>query len=204
MAHLLKFVFERLANFETNVTNFEKMENKFKISRRKNLLLVLILSVYIMFIGGLSFTIHKYVPHLTLIAFVSIFLWFPIIYIFRKNKNPLRLAYIMFYIHLPILITTTLISFYYAGFNLERFLLAILLCAFLCVCYSSVYLFTIDKLTQTHNYELTFFLTENEVIIGKLVTVTSRGDYIINTEQADEEVFIMRHQIKKISYKNIN
>jgi hypothetical protein len=201
MGDIIKLIFEKVFYYDTNISEFEKMINRYKITRKKTLLLYTILFIYVVVITGFSYLIQRFVPNLTILAFGVLFLFFPAIKLFKSH--PLKLGLILFYIYIPIALTTFIINMYFHKLSFENFTLSVVSIVSLTIVYSSYYLYILDKLTLKVNTQLTIVLSDNEEITARLITVTNSGDYIIKPlNNVEEEVLIMKDQVKKVIYKN--
>lgn len=202
MLDILKTLFEKLFNFDTNITSFEKMQNKYKIGRKKWLLLCCTLFIHVSLIFSCSYFIYTKSPvDFTIIFILITFGLLPLTWLFHNHvgKLVLILAYILF----PIYLCTVIVSLYFNGLTIGNFFIAIILFLFLCLIYSSIYLFTVDKLTMRQNFKVRFELDNGESVDATLISITKNNDYIVNLDGSDAEILLNKDYIRKIIYNKV-
>jgi len=199
---IIKTIIEKLLNLETNITAYERMENKYKIGRRKFILLAASLLLLLSFNTTISYLlIYKYYDHMYLVI-ISALILISMLSIFLR-RHLLKAVMVMFYIVLPVFTKIQLVLMYTEGFSIENFFLSIILILFTLLAYSSAYLFVRDKLIVGDIVNLTFIVSdEHEPINAKLISITKQGDYIIQlTENEDEEILLNKDYVKKVIYR---
>ncbi|MBT2682781.1 hypothetical protein J7E42_04020 [Bacillus sp. ISL-37] len=202
MLDLIKTIFEKFSNYETNITDFEKMVNKYRIDRKK----LLLIAFYILLLVGINsavafFLTHQYANLQSYVFITSMLVLFILIF-FLGKKYAKIMGMIIAYTYLPIYLSIINIKLYYEGFSIVNIVFSILLFSFILLMYSSAYLFVRDTLTMGEAVGLTFILSEgDESINAKLISVTKNGDYIIQPADKDnQEVFLNRDFVKKVIY----
>ncbi|MBU5211090.1 hypothetical protein HYI36_25350 [Bacillus sp. Gen3] len=197
MIELIKSIFEKIFNLDTNVSDFEKMVNGYKLSRKKYLFLILILLFYVVIITTLSYLIA-----VKLGGGVKSFALFMILLcmvFFVGIKKPQTAGLLIAYLVLPIFLLSTIVNFFIEGLDIANVIFSLMLLGFISILFGSVYLFAIEKLTFTTNHKLTFVFDDSTTLEATLVSVTKNGDYIISNKE-NEEMLLNKDFIKRVIY----
>lgn len=197
LIELIKSIFEKIFNFDTNVSDFEKMVNGYKLSRKKYLFLVLILLFYVVIIT--TFSVLIAIKLGAGIKFFGLFMIILCLIFFVGIKNVYTAGLLVAYLALPLFILTRIISFYIEGLDIANVIFSLMLLGFLSILFGSVYLFAIEKLTFTTNHKLTFVFDDSTTLEATLVSVTKNGDYIISNKE-NEEMLLNKDFIKRVIY----
>ncbi|AND39633.1 hypothetical protein [Cytobacillus oceanisediminis] len=202
MFDFIKSVAEKLLDYDTNITDYEKMENKYKINRKKLILIAFSLLVLISFNSAISFFLtHDFAGFHGHFTVGTLLVLLVAVFIFRQNHIQ-KVAMFIGYIILPVFISISLIKVYYEGFNIINLCVSIFLISFMLLMYSSAYMFVRDKFTMGEPVELTFIIADKDPLKAKLISITKSGDYIIKIDgEEDQEILLIKDHILQIIYK---
>lgn len=202
MFDIIKTVIEKIFSYETNITDYERMENKYKVGRKKFLLIVFFLILLFSFNSSVPVLLTNFYSRWLPIILVSVLIIFLILPFIISKRHVPKLAMVVMYIIIPMLATLGLISLYYEGFTIFNFILAIMILLFTTLMYSSAYLYIRDRLSIGEEVKLTFVVSEeNEPIEAKLISITRNGDYIIQPiNNENEEIFLNKDHVRKVIF----
>lgn len=200
-------VISKLFDIDTDIPEIEKIENQYKLDRKRTLLVVLSYLTYLSIINGITYFLYSFFGQWTIwIYLLFIVAHLPFIKKIYSSSNFLKDYFLFVLVSVFIMsFTTAIIGIYYSELSIPNFIVAAMFFIFSIVFYSTIYLFIKDKLTLRKEHDLTFVLVGGEVIEGRLISITKRGDYIVeirdNEEYANMEILLNRLEIQKVIYR---
>lgn len=202
---------------DTNISNFERLEARYKV-KRKISMITLFPAMILLLIGG-SF--------LLTILLGDLLVWYTIVPViilplfikagFKKRHSILAsdraiilfvFLFLVWSLTYGIQLTISTLN----EFNWGTLILALLLLLLSAVHFIPIYFFTFSRVAmllenQYKDKYLEFELINNQRVCARLITITKRGDYIIqvlnsNTQKYDgDEVFLNRAHVISIIYR---
>jgi hypothetical protein len=205
MLELIKLAVEKLSSLDTDITEIEKIENQYKFNRKKTLIITLIFITYFLIICLSSYYFYNTLKEDSLnYLFVITILIFVIVFFFKKSKYFHQIAVIVFIILLPFFFTTLLQNIFFEDFNFPNFIVAIIVIMPLYLTYYAFFFMIKDKLTLRKKHNLVLILNNGEELNVTLISVTRRGDYIVEIpKDENKEILINRDEIQKIIYEKV-
>lgn len=202
MLDIIKSIVEKFLDLETNITDYEKMENKYKISRKKFIIMAFSLLLLISFNSSIAFFLTQDYARYQSQAFFGSLLLVVVLAIIVGRNHVKKVAMVIAYIILPVTLSILVIELYLEGFNIFNLCFIILLLSFILLMYSSSYIFVRDKLTMGEPVELTFIIGDiADPLTAKLISITKSGDYIVKLEgEEGQEILLNKDFIKQVIY----
>lgn len=198
MWNIIRLIIDKLIGYESNVTDFEKMENSYRLSRKKTFWLVIIEFFYLVYIFVSSYFLLVLIPENYIVLFFGVGVAVLIYFHTYKYQT------LTYQIYLPMLHGLFFGTFFFwplFEFVWYKIILLVVSLPMLVFLLYSVYLSLRKGLTKYRKYKLKFFISDAEYIDATLISITPRGDYIIEGDSPGEEVLLMRNSIKRIVYR---
>jgi hypothetical protein len=200
-------VVSKVLDIDTDIPEIEKIESQYKLDRKKTLLIVMSFLLYFLFTNTIIyyttvwFSIFSLGIPLGILLIILILSFFiKDLFDFSKVLMPLIFSFVFNFMFTHFLFRT-----YLDGFSFVNTILAILCITANYIFYWGIYETFRKKLTLKKEHDLTFVLVGGEVIKARLISITKRGDYIIeipnNNDFKDSEILLNRLEIQKVIYR---
>ncbi|MCU5110926.1 hypothetical protein OCD79_05165 [Bacillus wiedmannii] len=208
MNALVSFLLNKLFNIGTNLSRIEKIENQHMLYKQKNLLNTLIIIFFLVLITGTAYYLyHYYRMHSYVLLFIYELISIPLYIIMMRRVGTSKLivnifGFLNFLIVLPLFLSISLMELFYSKFSYGNFLVAIIIITILYVIYYGIYFIINDLFSLKEVIQMTIILKNSEELVVNLISVTKRGDYIVEILNAaryeNTEVLVNHSEIQKV------
>ncbi|WP_214480957.1 hypothetical protein [Bacillus sp. SM2101] len=203
MTDLIKLIIEKAFSLETNITEVEKVENQYKLDRKRTLFAVFLFTLYLtVIIGAAYFFTIKYEEKMLSIGFITLLIMFVVAWALDKTKYVDLISVVIIQIYVPFFFNSIAILAIFIHFRYEYLIFFGIVISLMFVLYYTMYELIKEALTMRKEHTMTIVLSDSKELNIKLLSITKRGDYIVRfPEDENTEILINRDEIQKIIYK---
>ncbi|CAI8818923.1 membrane hypothetical protein [Brevibacillus sp. IT-7CA2] len=192
---------------DMDITEIEKIENQYKLSRKRTAIIWLILLSIFSLICGISFYLYQMLGSTVASIVGLVVMLIPIISIMKFCSKETEKEYVPFFISLlgVFVVSLQLITLYYLEFKLVYFFIAVILFFGLSIMYMAIFNLLRSKILYKQDHKFQFVLVNGEILDVKLLSITKYDDYIVevlnNYNFKNFQIKINRLEIQQIRYQ---